>query len=60
MTFLNPAIVYRNLRNLEFDGLVTSNWEIVSSSPARRVYKITEDGKNIQKIGIKEKILKKK
>ncbi|MCM8772931.1 MAG: PadR family transcriptional regulator [Candidatus Omnitrophica bacterium] len=47
------------MRNLEFDGLVTSNWEIVSSSPVRRVYKITEDGKNIQKIGIKEKILKK-
>lgn len=45
ISFLHPAIVYRNLRNLELEGLVISNWEIGTSGPARRVYRITEDGK---------------
>lgn len=49
ISFLHPAIVYRNLRNLEIEGLVVSNWEVGVSGPARRVYSITENGKEFLK-----------
>ena len=43
----NPAdssTVYRTLRSLEEGGFVTSRWDTDSAGPARRLYKITQDG----------------
>ena len=42
-----PGMIYRHLRQLEEDGLVRSEWETQGSGAARRVYQITEDGKQI-------------
>jgi PadR family transcriptional regulator, regulatory protein PadR len=42
---LDPGSVYRTLRQLERDGLVSSDWDTNSSNgPARRVYSLTESG----------------
>lgn len=41
---LEPGTIYRNLRRLEAEGLVLSQWETSSSGPARRQYAITTDG----------------
>jgi poly-beta-hydroxybutyrate-responsive repressor len=42
---IDPANVYRALRELERDGYVTSQWDTnVTSGPARRVYTITDAG----------------
>ncbi len=42
---VDPANVYRALRELERDGYVTSQWDTsVTSGPARRVYTITDAG----------------
>ncbi|MFJ7954433.1 poly-beta-hydroxybutyrate-responsive repressor [Lysinibacillus sp. NPDC096418] len=35
---------YRLLRQLEKDALVTSEWDVTSSGPAKRIYSITEAG----------------
>jgi len=42
---LDPGSVYRTLRQLERDGLVSSDWDTNSSNgPARRVYSLTASG----------------
>lgn len=38
------STVYRMLRGLEEQGLVTSHWDTDSGGPARRVYQVTEEG----------------
>lgn len=35
---------YRLLRQLEKDALVTSEWNVTSGGPAKRIYSITEEG----------------
>jgi poly-beta-hydroxybutyrate-responsive repressor len=40
----DPASIYRTLRLLENEGQVTSEWELSTRGPARRVYSITADG----------------
>ena len=40
----DPATVYRALRRLEEEGLITSDWQTGDSGPAKRVYSITETG----------------
>ncbi len=40
----DPTGVYRHLRVMEKRGLVTSNWDTTNSGPAKRIFKITEDG----------------
>ena len=35
---------YRLLRQLEKDALVTSEWDITSGGPAKRIYSITDAG----------------
>ncbi len=47
-----PGMIYRHLRQLEEDGLVRSEWETKESGPAKRVYQITEDGKEILAIWV--------
>jgi PadR family transcriptional regulator, regulatory protein PadR len=47
-----PGMIYRHLRQLEEDGLVSSNWETKSSGPAKRMYTVTEEGKEVLAIWI--------
>jgi PadR family transcriptional regulator, regulatory protein PadR len=39
-----PGMVYRHLRQLEEEGLVTSSWQTEDAGPARRIYEISADG----------------
>ncbi len=41
---IDQSYLYRTLRQLEKDGLVTSTWETVATGPARRLYSLTEAG----------------
>ena len=43
---LNVSTLYRTLRKMEKEDLVTSLWEESGLGPKKRVYKITQVGKN--------------
>lgn len=43
----DPASIYRTLRLLESEGHVISEWEVSTRWPARRVYSITPDGRDM-------------
>lgn len=47
-----PGMIYRHLRQLEQDGLVCSEWATEGSGPAKRVYNITDEGKEVLAIWI--------
>ena len=47
-----PGMIYRHLRQLEENGLVSSNWETKGTGPAKRMYTITEEGKEVLGIWI--------
>ena len=47
-----PGMIYRHLRQLEEDGLVVSEWKTEDPGPAKRVYRITPDGKQVLAIWI--------
>ncbi len=38
------GIIYALLRKMDKDSLIVSNWDIQESGPAKRMYRITEDG----------------
>ncbi len=40
----DPTGVYRHLKAMESMGLIISSWDTANSGPARRIFKITEDG----------------
>lgn len=40
----DPATIYRNLRRMEEDGLVLSQWETEHTGPARRSYQLSPEG----------------
>ena len=42
-----PGMIYRHLRQLEEEGLVTSEWQTDGAGPAKRVYHITPEGKEV-------------
>jgi PadR family transcriptional regulator PadR len=42
---LDPSIVYRDLREMEIEGLITSYWDENSKGPRRRVYQIGSPGR---------------
>ncbi len=42
---IDASTLYRTLRNLEKDGLMSSDWEPGPSGPARRVYSLTDAGR---------------
>ena len=44
---LDPGTVYRNLRRLEEEGLVTSHWDVGEGGPARRLYGLTDEGEEM-------------
>jgi PadR family transcriptional regulator, regulatory protein PadR len=41
---IDPGSMYRLLRALEEEGLVTSSWQTPEAGPSRRVYEISERG----------------
>jgi DNA-binding PadR family transcriptional regulator len=41
----DPGLLYRTLRHFEGDGLVRSWWNTEGRGPARRVYEITDEGR---------------
>ena len=41
---LDPAVLYRSLRDMENNGLIASRWVRSGEGPRRRVYKITKAG----------------
>ena len=43
---VEAAALYRTLRTLEQNGNVTSRWDTSSNGPARRVYRLTEEGED--------------
>ncbi len=43
---IEPGALYRTLRKLEENGMVTSNWDMSGAGPARRVYELTQSGKD--------------
>jgi PadR family transcriptional regulator, regulatory protein PadR len=43
----DPASIYKSLRQMEAESLVTSSWEVSSRGPARRVYSLTSDGRDL-------------
>lgn len=49
ISLFHPSIIYRMLRAMEIEGLVTSSWDIKDIGPARRVYSITDMGKSFLK-----------
>ncbi len=40
----DPATIYRNLRRMEEDSLVISQWETNQAGPARRSYQLSPEG----------------
>jgi PadR family transcriptional regulator, regulatory protein PadR len=47
-----PGMIYRHLRQMEEDGLVSSEWETAGVGPAKRIYQLTDDGKQMLAIWI--------
>ncbi len=45
-----PGMIYRHLRQFEEDGLVTSKWHTHGNGPAKRIYSITDEGKEVLSI----------
>jgi len=43
------GVLYRTLRLLEEEGLVTSEWQVEDVGPSKRIYEITEKGKEYLK-----------
>src|SRR5437588_1936405 len=46
---MNAGTFYRTLRQMEKDGMVSSNWDTSEGGPARRVYSITQAGEEYLK-----------
>ena len=42
----DPGGIYRNLQKLESDGFIESSWDTSGSGPARKVYKVTPEGRD--------------
>ncbi len=42
----DPAGVYRILRSLEKSGFVSGEWDLSRPGPARRVYRVTDEGRD--------------
>lgn len=39
----DPGVVYRHLRRLEEEGLISSTWDTEGSGPAKKVYNIAKE-----------------
>ena len=47
-----PGMIYRHLRDLEDNGLVASRWETDGTGPAKRMYDLTDEGREILDVWI--------
>ena len=43
---IDPTGLYRTLKKMEESGLLTSEWDLESQAQPRRIYSITDEGKN--------------
>ncbi|MEP6871315.1 MAG: helix-turn-helix transcriptional regulator [Anaerolineaceae bacterium] len=43
----DPAAIYKSLRQMEDDGYIHSTWDLPRRGPARRVYELTSDGRDV-------------
>jgi len=50
---VEPGAVYTVLRRMEHRGLLASQWEEKETGPDRRVYSLTEEGRDHLKAGLK-------
>lgn len=50
VSLFHPSVIYRTLRMMEMEGLVTSSWDVRDIGPARRIYEITDAGKSFLKV----------
>lgn len=42
-----PGMIYRHLRQMEEDNLVRSEWETQEAGAAKRIYNMTEEGREV-------------
>lgn len=42
---VSPGMIYKHLRRMEEDGLLSSDWDAAGSGPAKRNYAITDAGR---------------
>ncbi|AMK10811.1 MAG: helix-turn-helix transcriptional regulator [Pseudodesulfovibrio sp.] len=42
-----PGMIYRHLRQMDEEGLVSSSWDAEGDGPAKRVYSVTAEGLEI-------------
>jgi PadR family transcriptional regulator PadR len=47
-----PGMIYRHFRRMEEDGFVISRWDTQEAGAAKRMYTITEDGRQVLSIWI--------
>lgn len=47
-----PGMIYRHLRQLEEEGLVLSAWNTEATGPAKRMYRLTEEGREMLSIWV--------
>lgn len=47
---MNPGSLYRILRQMEKDGMVSSAWDTSNAGPARRMYTLTDAGEEYLKV----------
>jgi len=48
-----PGMIYRHLRQMEEDNLVRSEWETKEAGAAKRIYTITQEGREVLSFWIK-------
>ncbi len=48
-----PGMIYRHLRQMEEDNLVNSEWETKETGAAKRIYTITEEGKEVLAVWVR-------
>lgn len=47
-----PGMIYRHLRQLEEDGFVSSQWQTEEAGPAKRIYQLTEEGREMLSVWV--------
>ena len=50
----DPGVVYRTLRKFEKEGVVESQWLESETGPAKRLYKLTNEGKKTLIVWVKK------
>lgn len=48
-----PGMIYRHLRQMEEDNLVQSQWETKEAGAAKRIYTITDEGREVLAFWVK-------